>query len=341
MNQTACEPRASPCRKSRQSANTLPRAYGPSAIAADREYQARHDQHADADARRASEFDAASSVAARVRARALVVLRQSRRSLRARGCRSTLRHNSRQHEENQSGRRRRGLSGALPRPEICALEDCELVGVVDADPETARPRGERARHRGTAGLSASCSGKVDAVSVVTPTPTHCEIAHRICCSTARTCWSRSRSPRPSRRRERLIDTARANAARAAGRAPGALQSGHPGSRAAADARRASSSATGWRRSGARHRRQRGARSDDPRYRSGADDRRQPGCLARCDRYAGVFRRDRHRQCAPAIRERLRRQCHCQPRQSQDRAQAARVSATTPTCRSICSRRSSR
>ena len=68
-----------------------------------------------------------------------------------------------------------GYLGRFHAQKYAALEDCELVGVVDADPETAR---RVASELGTEALLdfRELLDKVDAVSVATPTPTHAEIA---------------------------------------------------------------------------------------------------------------------------------------------------------------------
>ncbi|MGA8708796.1 MAG: Gfo/Idh/MocA family oxidoreductase [Steroidobacteraceae bacterium] len=68
-----------------------------------------------------------------------------------------------------------GYLGRFHAQKYAALGGCELVGVVDADPETAR---RVASELGTEALQdfRQLLGKVDAVSVATPTPTHAEIA---------------------------------------------------------------------------------------------------------------------------------------------------------------------
>jgi predicted dehydrogenase len=68
-----------------------------------------------------------------------------------------------------------GYLGRFPAPKYAALADCELVAVVDADAEAAK---RVAAEVGTRPLSdyRQLFGKVDAVSVVTPTQSHAEIA---------------------------------------------------------------------------------------------------------------------------------------------------------------------
>ena len=130
-------------------------------------------------------------------------------------------------------------------------------------------------------------GEVDAVSIATPTPLHYPIA-RTASSTACTCWSRSRSPRRSRRPAACRDWRRARA-RAAGRPPRALQRRDP--RARGHARHAALRRVAPPRAvqGARHGRQRRARPDDPRHRPDpepgrrADRRRSTRSAPRCSR----------------------------------------------------------
>ncbi|HEY3809507.1 MAG TPA: Gfo/Idh/MocA family oxidoreductase [Steroidobacteraceae bacterium] len=68
-----------------------------------------------------------------------------------------------------------GYLGRFHAQKYAALEDCELVGVVDADPAAAS---RVAAELNTRAMSDHCElfDSVDAVSVATPTPTHTEIA---------------------------------------------------------------------------------------------------------------------------------------------------------------------
>jgi predicted dehydrogenase len=68
-----------------------------------------------------------------------------------------------------------GYLGRFHAQKYAALEDCELVGVVDANAEAAA---RVAAELGTQPLSdfRELFGRVDAVSVATPTPSHAEIA---------------------------------------------------------------------------------------------------------------------------------------------------------------------
>ncbi len=68
-----------------------------------------------------------------------------------------------------------GYLGRFHAQKYASLSDCELVAVVDADAEVAR---RVAAEVGTRALSdyRQLFGEVDAVSVVTPTPSHAEIA---------------------------------------------------------------------------------------------------------------------------------------------------------------------
>jgi predicted dehydrogenase len=68
-----------------------------------------------------------------------------------------------------------GYLGRFHAQKYAALEDCELIGVVDANTEAAA---RVAAELGTQPLSdfRELFGRVDAVSVATPTPSHAEIA---------------------------------------------------------------------------------------------------------------------------------------------------------------------
>jgi predicted dehydrogenase len=68
-----------------------------------------------------------------------------------------------------------GYLGRFHAQKYAALEDCELIGVVDANAEAAA---RVAAELGTQPLSdfRELFGRVDAVSVATPTPSHAEIA---------------------------------------------------------------------------------------------------------------------------------------------------------------------
>jgi predicted dehydrogenase len=68
-----------------------------------------------------------------------------------------------------------GYLGRFHAQKYAALPDCELMGVVDSNPEVAA---RVASELGTAPLGdyRALLGRVDAVSVVTPTPSHAEIA---------------------------------------------------------------------------------------------------------------------------------------------------------------------
>lgn len=68
-----------------------------------------------------------------------------------------------------------GYLGRFHAQKYASLADCELVGVVDSDPDTAR---RVAAELGTQPIAdfRELFGRVDAVSVATPTPTHADIA---------------------------------------------------------------------------------------------------------------------------------------------------------------------
>jgi predicted dehydrogenase len=68
-----------------------------------------------------------------------------------------------------------GYLGRFHAQKYALLEDCTLVGVVDSQPDTAARIAEELRTPAYADYRALL-GKVDAVSVVTPTPTHFDIA---------------------------------------------------------------------------------------------------------------------------------------------------------------------
>lgn len=68
-----------------------------------------------------------------------------------------------------------GYLGRFHAQKYALLEDCSLVGVVDSQPEAAARVAEELQVPACADYRALL-GKVDAVSVVTPTPTHFDIA---------------------------------------------------------------------------------------------------------------------------------------------------------------------
>lgn len=67
-----------------------------------------------------------------------------------------------------------GYLGAFHAQKYSMIDEAELVGVVDSDPERA---GEAARRNRTEAFTSyeGLAGRVDAVSVVTPTESHCPI----------------------------------------------------------------------------------------------------------------------------------------------------------------------
>ena len=176
--------------------------------------------------------------------------------------------------------------GRFHAQKYALLADCSLVGVVDNQAEAASRVAAEVRAPAY-GDFRELLGKVDAVSVATPTPTHYDIARGIP-RERRACAGGEadhRDHRPGRTADRRGATVRPGAAGGTSRA---LQSGHPGRRAAADAAALHRVSPAGAVQGARHRRQCGARPDDSRYRPGADDRRQPGGGPGGDRHAGVF-----------------------------------------------------
>ena len=215
-----------------------------------------------------------------------------------------------------------GYLGRFHAQKYAQAADCELVAVVDP---RAAAREQVAGELATRGLEdyRELLGKVDAVSIVTPTPAHFAIA-RDFLRVRRARAGRETDHRDRGRGARADRAGRRRAAPAAGRSPRALQFRDPGRRAApalAALHRVSPPGAVPR---ARHRRERGARSDDPRHRHRADHRRRADREHRCGRHAGVFRGDRHRQRAPAFRQRLRGECDRLAGQPEDRAQDAHL-----------------
>jgi len=91
------------------------------------------------------------------------------------GLPAAFRHNSRHMEKIRAAVVGVGYLGHFHAQKYALLEDCSLVGVVDNQPETASR--VAAELQATAyGDFRQLLGKVDAVSVVTPTPTHYDIA---------------------------------------------------------------------------------------------------------------------------------------------------------------------
>ena len=103
------------------------------------------------------------------------------------------------------------------------MEDAELVGVVDADAARAQ---KVAEEFSTAVLPdiESLRGRVDAASVSVPTVHHAAIGCRLLEMGIDVLVEKPMAASLGEA-DRLIETARARRARAAGRAPGTLQSG--------------------------------------------------------------------------------------------------------------------
>jgi len=93
----------------------------------------------------------------------------------ASGLATAFRHNSRHMEKIRAAVVGVGYLGRFHAQKYALLEDCTLVGVVDSQPETAARVAEELQVTAY-GDYRSLLGKVDAVSVVTPTPTHFDIA---------------------------------------------------------------------------------------------------------------------------------------------------------------------
>jgi predicted dehydrogenase len=85
------------------------------------------------------------------------------------------RHNSGHMEKIRAAVIGVGYLGRFHAQKYALLADCSLVGVVDVEPETAARVASEVRSRAYPDYR-DLLGKVDAVSVVTPTPTHYEIA---------------------------------------------------------------------------------------------------------------------------------------------------------------------
>ena len=88
---------------------------------------------------------------------------------------AAFRHNSRHMEKIRAAVVGVGYLGRFHAQKYASLGDCSLVGVVDVQPETAA-RVAAEVHASPYPDFRALLGKVDAVSVVTPTPTHYDIA---------------------------------------------------------------------------------------------------------------------------------------------------------------------
>ena len=171
---------------------------------------------------------------------------------------------------------------------------------------------------------ASCIGRVDAVSIATPTALHHPVARDFLAAGAHVLVEKPITATADEARE-LIALAARSGLRAAGRPPRAVQSRDPRGR----------------RTSCPHPRFIESNRLAPFKPRGTDVSvvldlmihdidliehivRSPDRVDRRDRRAGVHRRDRHRECAHPLRERLRRGRHGEPHQPQGGAQAARV-----------------
>jgi predicted dehydrogenase len=134
----------------------------------------------------------------------------------ASGLPAAFRHNSGHMEKIRAAVIGVGYLGRYHAQKYALLGDCSLVGVVDVEPETAARVAAEVRSRAYPDYRALL-GKVDAVSVVTPTPTHYEIARAFLDSGAHVLVEKPITESTAQA-ERLI-----SAARQAGRV---LQVGH-------------------------------------------------------------------------------------------------------------------
>lgn len=100
-----------------------------------------------------------------------------------------------------------GYLGRFHAQKYAALPECELIGVVDAKLEAAAAVAAEVRSAALADYR-ELLGKVDAVSVVTPTPLHCEIALAFLESGAHVLVEKPITETPQQA-QRLIDAARA------------------------------------------------------------------------------------------------------------------------------------
>jgi len=160
---------------------------------------------------------------------------------------ATFRHNSRHMEKIRAAVVGLGYLGRFHAQKYALLADCSLVGVVDSEAQVATRVAAEVQAPAYGDFRALL-GKVDAVSIVTPTPSHYDIARAFLESGAHVLVEKPITE-TTEQAEGLIVAAAAAAAGAAGRASGALQSSHPGRGIAADAAAFSSSVTGWRRFG--------------------------------------------------------------------------------------------
>ena len=182
-------------------------------------------------------------------------------------------------------------------------------------------------------------GRVDAVSIVTPTPQHFAIARDFLEAGAHVLVEKPMTA--TRRGGRETHRGGApRAAHAAGRVTSSASTPPYRRCSRFSPCRASSSPRGSPLQAPRHRRERGARSHDPRHRFDLEHRALARHVGRRHRHQRVLQGSRHRQCPLAVCQRLRRQRHREPRQHEDRAAAAACSRTTRTSRWICSRKCS-
>jgi predicted dehydrogenase len=134
----------------------------------------------------------------------------------ASGLPAAFRHNSGHMEKIRAAVIGVGYLGRFHAQKYALLQDCSLVGVVDVEPETAARVAAEVCSRAYPDYRALL-GQVDAVSVVTPTPTHYEIARAFLDSGAHVLLEKPITESTAQA-ERLI-----SAARQAGRV---LQVGH-------------------------------------------------------------------------------------------------------------------
>ena len=215
-----------------------------------------------------------------------------------------------------------GYLGRFHAQKYAALANCELVGIADPSAEA------RERLRAELGVPGFADhrellGRVDAVSIATPTALHHAVARDFLQAGVHVLVEKPITATAEEARELIAIAA------AQGRV---LQVGHlerfnpvilavaselsqPALHRVEPARAVQA---------ARHRRFRRARPHDPRHRPDRAHRALADRLDRRDRRARVHRRDRHRQCAHPVRERLRCRRHGEPHQPEGGAETARV-----------------
>ena len=216
-----------------------------------------------------------------------------------------------------------GYLGRFHAQKYASLPNSQLAGHRRPFREGARRRWRRNSRSRPMPTIANCLGHVDAVSIVTPTASHFEVAKAFLEAGASVLVEKPMTVTVAEGRS-LIEIARAPTR--------ILQVGHL-ERFNAAVRAVQPTLTVPRFiESARLApfKYRGTDVDvvldldDSRHRFDLEYRALARGGGRCDRHQRIFQRGRYRQCAPALRQRLRRQCNRQPREPENRTQAASV-----------------